>query len=106
MFRDSNILSIPDDEHGEVGERWISLGLDETGILILVCHTFKFIDSSTFNIRIISARKATKKELKQYEEGICFMVSSETYVGVVQNLFRLFAHQPFNFYDINSIIER
>ncbi len=70
IFRDPNLLSIPDDEHSESEERWITMGLDENGILLVLVHTFEKIVAGSARIRIISARKATKKETKHYEEGI------------------------------------
>ncbi|MBX3292762.1 MAG: BrnT family toxin [Acidobacteria bacterium] len=70
IFRDPNLLSIPDEGHSESEERWITIGLDENGILIVLVHTFEKILASSARIRIISARKATKKETKNYEEGI------------------------------------
>lgn len=70
IFRDPNILSIPDDEHSEDEERWLTIGLDESGILLVISHTFKKISETNYRIRVISARKATKSEQKQYEEGI------------------------------------
>ncbi|MGD9563962.1 MAG: BrnT family toxin [Pyrinomonadaceae bacterium] len=70
IFRDPHILSITDDEHSEFEERWITIGLDENGILLVLVHTFEKVLTSSARIRIISARKATKKETKNYEEGI------------------------------------
>ena len=69
-FRDPHLLSIHDDEHSESEERWITMGLDESGILLVLVHTFEKVLIDSARIRIISARKATKKETKQYEEGI------------------------------------
>lgn len=70
IFRDPNLLSIPDEDHSEAEERWITMGLDESGILLVISHTFKEFNDSICKIRIISARKATTTEEKQYEEGI------------------------------------
>ncbi len=70
IFRDPNILSIPDEVHSESEERWLTMGLDENGILLVLSHTFKDLSAAVCNIRIISARKATKSEDNQYEEGI------------------------------------
>jgi len=70
IFRDPHLLSIPDEEHSESEERWITIGLDENGILLVLVHTFEKILANSARIRIISARKATKKETKHYEEGI------------------------------------
>ena len=70
IFRDPHLLSIPDDEHSEHEERWLTIGLDSNGILLVISHTFEKISETIYKIRIISARKATKTETKQYEEGI------------------------------------
>ena len=70
IFRDPNLLSIPDEEHSEFEERWITMGLDETGSLLVIVHKFESVDQGVSSIRIISARKATKDEAKTYEKGI------------------------------------
>lgn len=70
IFQDPNLISIPDDEHSEFEERWLTMGLDSNGILIVVSHTFADVSESLYKIRIISARKATKTEMNQYEKGI------------------------------------
>ena len=70
IFRDPHLLSIPDEEHSEAEERWITMGLDENGILLVLVHTFEKTVANSARIRIISARKATKKETNNYEEGI------------------------------------
>ena len=67
-FRDPNQLSIYDEEHSEIEDRWMTMGLDNTGILQVVVHTFKQVDEDLCEIRIISARKATKREAEQYRE--------------------------------------
>jgi uncharacterized protein len=70
VFRDPNLLSIPDEEHSGSEERWITMGLDETGILLVLSHTFDSLSAEASRIRVISARKATKRETEQYEKGI------------------------------------
>ena len=67
-FRDPNQLSIYDEEHSEAEDRWVTMGLDSTGILQVVVHTFEQVDERLCEIRIISARKATKREADQYRE--------------------------------------
>ena len=42
------------------------MGLDRDGILLVVVHTFEQLNESLYKIRMISARKATKSEIKQY----------------------------------------
>jgi uncharacterized DUF497 family protein len=66
VFKDRNALSIYDNEHSDQEDRWITLGLSNNGKLIVVNHTFLEIDKETNLIRVISARKATKKEIEQY----------------------------------------
>ena len=51
-------------------ERWITMGIDRHGVILVVCHTFEILESSRNKIRVISARKATRKEVEKYEEGI------------------------------------
>ena len=68
VFRDPNQLSLFDDAHSEGEDRWITLGIDSGGILQVVVHTFEEIRKDHYEIRIISARKATSAELKQYNE--------------------------------------
>jgi uncharacterized DUF497 family protein len=60
-------VSIPDEEHSDEEERWVTTGLDSSGDLVVVVHTFEEADLALCRIRLISARKATKKEMRQYE---------------------------------------
>ena len=68
VFRDVNQLSVFDEDHSDNEDRWLTLGLDRKGVLLVVVHTFRETNNLDVNIRIISARKATRKEIKQYEE--------------------------------------
>ena len=68
-FRDPNQLSIYDEEHSELEDRWITMGIDEGGVLQVVVHTFNQVDEAECEIRIISARNATRRESRQYQEG-------------------------------------
>jgi uncharacterized DUF497 family protein len=67
VFLDARAVSIPDDEHSDEEERWVTIGVDASGNVLVVVHTFEEADSERCKIRLISARKATKKEKKQYE---------------------------------------
>jgi uncharacterized DUF497 family protein len=69
VFRDPNQLSIYDEGHSESEDRWITMGIDDGGVLRVVVHTFKQVDEGRCEIRIISARKATGRESRQYREG-------------------------------------
>ena len=68
VFNDVNQLSIFDEIHSDDEDRWLTLGLDRNGILLVVAHTFRETNNSNISIRIISARKATQTEIYQYEE--------------------------------------
>lgn len=65
VFGDPNAITIYDDLHSKNEDRYVTLGQASTGPIVLVCHTDR-----NNRIRIISARKATLKEKRQYEEGI------------------------------------
>ena len=66
IFLDPFMLSIYDKQHSELEDRWITIGKDSNNIPIVVIHTFREVNSEDSIIRIISARKATKKEAKHY----------------------------------------
>jgi uncharacterized DUF497 family protein len=68
VFLDARLLSLLDGEHGGEEERWVSLGLDRSARLLVVCHTFREITEGSASIRIFSARKATRRESKEYEK--------------------------------------
>ena len=61
VFSDDNAITIKDDFPGE--ERFVTVGTDALGRILVVVYTYR--ESS---IRIISARKATAYEQKQFEE--------------------------------------
>ena len=69
VFRDPSQLSIYDEDHSENEERWITIGLDSTGVLRVVVHTFEMLDEALCEIRLISARKATSEEAQIYYQG-------------------------------------
>jgi len=66
VFSDRYSLSRYDDEHSIDEDRWVLLGKSINNILLLVVHTFRDKNGVEFT-RIISARKATKKEQKAYQ---------------------------------------
>lgn len=66
VFLDPEALSLFDDEHSREEDRWITLGLDRGGTLLVVYHTYREETETSARIRIISARKATRREAKQY----------------------------------------
>ena len=62
-FADPFSLTIYDPLHSDEEDRYVLLGKSYKNRLIVVVHTER-----NDRIRIISARKATKNEKKQYEE--------------------------------------
>ena len=65
IFADPYLLFTEDSQHSQEEEREWAIGVAENGSLIVVVFTIR--DET---IRIISARKATRNERKQYEQGI------------------------------------
>ena len=61
---DPNALT-EEDESAEGQQRFVSIGLDPLGGVLVVVHTFRGED-----IRLISARRATRRERRTYEAGI------------------------------------
>ena len=68
IFKDPQAISIYDTRHSHDEERWITMGLDSNGSLLVVHHTFEQIDKNAVIVRVISSRRATKNEEKQYTE--------------------------------------
>ena len=66
VFLDSDTEYIPDIEHSIDEERTIAVGYSENLSLLVVCHCLR--EEETI-IRIFSAREATRKEYKRFEEG-------------------------------------
>ncbi len=64
VFADLLSLTIPDPDHSQVEERFIILGKSHTGKLLVVVHTER-----GDHLRIISARRASRRERKNHEEG-------------------------------------
>jgi hypothetical protein len=64
IFNDPRIATISDPDHSEDEERYISIGMSVIMRLLSVIHTFR-----KERIRLISARKATKTEKKNYENN-------------------------------------
>ena len=61
VFEDENAITIEDDHQKE--DRFITIGRDFLSRILVVVYTFRDIV-----IRIISARRATARERKMYEE--------------------------------------
>jgi len=70
VFRDPLGLSIFDADHDELEERWITFGVSSVSKLLLVVHTHVEMGQDETLIRIISARRPTRREERQYEQAI------------------------------------
>jgi len=65
VFADPLSRTIPDPLHSDDEERFIIVGESAAGHTLVVVHTHR-----GESVRIISARKATPRERKDYERGI------------------------------------
>jgi uncharacterized DUF497 family protein len=63
-FGDLRSLTIADPDHSEAEDRYILLGMSFTARLLAIVHTERGV-----NIRIISARPATRREAEAYSEA-------------------------------------
>jgi uncharacterized DUF497 family protein len=62
VFADDLAVTVSEEQFDE--ERFITIGIDALGRVLVVVYTWRGNE-----IRLISARKATRSERKQYEEG-------------------------------------
>ena len=62
-FSDENGLLLDDPDHSSEEERYIRLGMSSKLRLLVISHTYRRED---LIVRIISARKATRMEQRQY----------------------------------------
>lgn len=65
-FFDAQAVEFFDNEHGEAEDRFLLLGVSSKLRILMVCHCLREEGNT---IRIISARKATKKEQREYPWG-------------------------------------
>ena len=65
VFYDERAIQFDDPDHSENEDRFIMVGLSFRLRILVVSHCERDVDV----IRIISARKATRHEVRHYEEG-------------------------------------
>lgn len=65
VFADSNALDIFDDMHSDFEERFITIGRIPGGLVLVI-----WTELSEEAIRIISARRASKREARRYHAQI------------------------------------
>lgn len=68
VFRDPKDITVFDEEHNKTEDRWVTIGLSASGAVLVVHHTYRENGKSNACIRIISSRKAVKREISQYAE--------------------------------------
>ena len=62
VFYDSQAIHLEDPD-AEQEERWVAVGMGSTGQVLVVVYTFRQDE-----IRLISVRRATRREVQDYEE--------------------------------------
>jgi hypothetical protein len=65
VFQDTEALTFDDPDHSDTEPREITIGISTKGRVLFLSHCER-----GDGIRIISARRATPKERKQYAEGL------------------------------------
>ena len=64
VFEDPLSTTFPDEAHSEEEARFLTIGMSTRGQVLVVAHTER-----NDTIRIISARRATRREREFYEQG-------------------------------------
>jgi uncharacterized DUF497 family protein len=68
VFVDPFAHTIPNPDHSADEERWVTMGEATTGNLLVVVHTWREMGPSRTVVRIISARRPTRSEAREYRE--------------------------------------
>lgn len=63
VFGDAVAFTYDDSPHSQGEQRYVTIGMSDQGRVLVVAHTTR-----GELVRIISARKATRREIKAYEE--------------------------------------
>ncbi len=69
VMLDPLAMTVFDAAHSQTEERWFTLGLASDGRLLAIAHTYHFIDEQNIQVRLISAREATRHERQAYEHA-------------------------------------
>lgn len=69
VFLDPLALTIFDWEHSDGEDRWVTLGRAHNGQMLVVVHLADEVGSTELRIRIISARHADAREVRDYEQA-------------------------------------
>ena len=63
VFHDKLLVEIHDPLHSDDEDRWVAIGMSSAARLLVVVYTVR-----SGHVRVITARRATKKERLDYEE--------------------------------------
>lgn len=63
IFGDPFAVTFPDQDHSASEQRFVTIGRSSVGRILVVAHT-----DGNEKVRIISARKATRRERENHEE--------------------------------------
>jgi hypothetical protein len=66
VFQDPQMVSVYNGEHSDSEDRWATLRISAIGRVLVVCHTFREASGGSATVRVISSRKATRQEARQY----------------------------------------
>jgi uncharacterized DUF497 family protein len=69
IFLDQLARSRFDEDNSDKEDRFVTLGEAKNGQLLVVVHTYVESAPDRIDIRIISARRPTRREARQYREG-------------------------------------
>ena len=69
VFLDPLAATVFDEAHSMNEERWLTLGQNTNGDLLVVSHTYSQVEQNRALVRIISARLATKQERRVYSDN-------------------------------------
>jgi uncharacterized DUF497 family protein len=70
IFKDPHIFTVADLEHGNGEERWFSIGYAYDSSILSIVYIWTEVEPMIVKIRMISARKATRNEIRQYQESL------------------------------------
>lgn len=69
VFEDPIAVTLFDEESSSTNEeRWVTIGEVRDHYYLVVVHTFSNPIDNCLTIRLISARRATKHEIRQYQQ--------------------------------------
>jgi uncharacterized protein len=70
VFNDPLLLTFSDEEHSDVEDRYLSIGVSAANRILLLVHTEWEQVGDILVIRLISCRRTTSAERKVYLQGI------------------------------------